>query len=112
MARLYADENFPVKVVKILRDLGHDVVTTHDAGRSNQRIPDEQVLADAMANKRAVLTHNRRDYIRLHRASERHCGIVVCTDNPNDAELAERIDRALRSRQSLEGELIRVYRPG
>ena len=34
MARLYADENFALPVVLALRRLGHDVLTTHDAGKS------------------------------------------------------------------------------
>lgn len=43
MARLYANENFPVEVVQRLRALGHDVLTTHDMGKSNQGIEDEAV---------------------------------------------------------------------
>jgi len=38
MARLYANENFPVEVVQRLRELGDDVLTTHDAGKSNQAV--------------------------------------------------------------------------
>ncbi len=44
MARLYANENFPMAVVMWLRALGNDVLTTHDVGRSNQRIDDFDVL--------------------------------------------------------------------
>ncbi len=40
MARLYSDENFPFEVVEHLRAQGHDVLTTHDAGKSNQGIED------------------------------------------------------------------------
>lgn len=43
MARLYANENFPVDVVRELRALGHDVLTTHDVGKSNQGIEDDAV---------------------------------------------------------------------
>ena len=39
MLRLYANENFPQPVVEALRRLGHDVLTTHDAGRSGRRCP-------------------------------------------------------------------------
>lgn len=39
MARLYADENFPLPVVEALQRLGHDVRTTHEAGQSEQAIP-------------------------------------------------------------------------
>ena len=31
-ARLYADEDFPLGAVQILRNWGHDVLTTQEAG--------------------------------------------------------------------------------
>ena len=78
MASLYADENFPFPVVARLRALGHDVLTTLDDGRAGQKIPDPQVLARATQLGRAVLTHNRKDYHRLHRLDPNHAGIVSC----------------------------------
>jgi len=39
-----------------LRNLGHDVLTVQEAGNANQRIPDEQVLAFAVSQERAILT--------------------------------------------------------
>ena len=50
MARLYADEQFPRIVVNLLRALGHDILTVQEAGKANQRIPDEDVLAFAISN--------------------------------------------------------------
>ena len=47
MARIYSNENFPLPVVERLRELGHDVLTTFDAGQNNQALPDEDVLAFA-----------------------------------------------------------------
>ena len=41
IARLYANENFPLPVVIALRELGHDVLTTRDAGKANDAIPNE-----------------------------------------------------------------------
>ena len=32
MARLYANENFPLQAVEELRQLGHDVLTTQETG--------------------------------------------------------------------------------
>lgn len=32
MARFYSNENFPLPVVERLRALGHDVLTTYEAG--------------------------------------------------------------------------------
>lgn len=59
MARLYADENFPLPVVEALRTLGHDVLTIYEDGKGNQGYPDEAVLRDAMYYDRCVLTVNR-----------------------------------------------------
>jgi hypothetical protein len=36
VARLFADENFPLPVVEALRRLGHDVVTMADAGKAGK----------------------------------------------------------------------------
>jgi hypothetical protein len=56
MARLYANENFPLPVVEELRRLGHDVLTTLDSGNAGQALPDEAVLAFAVAHKRILIT--------------------------------------------------------
>ncbi len=111
MAMLYADENFPQPVVDALRLLGHDVLTALAAGQANQKIPDAQVLAHATSLDRAVLTNNRRDYIRPHRSSTAHAGIVVCTHDPDTDALAQRIHDALAKISDLHGQLIRIIRP-
>jgi Domain of unknown function (DUF5615) len=90
MASLYADEDFPHPVVDKLRALGHDVLTAHDAGQANKKISDDQVLVHATASSRAVLTHNRRDYIRMHKASAQHAGIIACTRDPDTDALASK----------------------
>ncbi len=54
MARLYADEDFPLPVVEELRRLGHDVRTVQEAGRANQGIDDAEVLADGVADLPAL----------------------------------------------------------
>ena len=63
MARLYANENFPVDVVIHLRTLGHDVVTTHDVGKSNQGIEDDSVVRYAIESNRCLLTRTHRELI-------------------------------------------------
>ena len=44
---LYADENFPLRVVEELRRLGHDVITAFEDGRANQSVTDRQLLERA-----------------------------------------------------------------
>ena len=111
MAKLYANENFPVETVTILRKLGYDILTTHEAGNSNLKISDEEVLAYAIAEKRAIITVNRKDFIRLHRANPNHSGIIVCTKNDDFENFAECIRRLLlQYGEDYSNQLIRVYR--
>ncbi len=112
MARLYADEDFPLPVVEELRRLGHEVLTVQEAGRANQSIDDAEVLADGTADLRAVLTHNHVDFKRLHRQGQTHEGIISCTqDRRNPAGLAQRIHDAVTAVPSLVNHFIRVTRP-
>ncbi|MEM0981044.1 MAG: DUF5615 family PIN-like protein [Cyanobacteria bacterium P01_H01_bin.58] len=110
MAALYADEQFPLKATQHLRTLNHDVLTVQDAGNANQRIADDAVLKFASQHNRAVLTLNRRDFIRLHKQYPNHAGIVVCKDDRDKLKLAERIDRAIQEELPLSGKLVRVQR--
>lgn len=111
MARIYANENFPLPVVEQLRRLGHDVLTTSESGRAEQRLSDQDMLAFAVGNKRTVLTHNRRHFVRLHGERPTHCGIIVCSIDSDFTALAHRVDAAMRANQELEGLLLRVNRP-
>jgi hypothetical protein len=111
MARLYANENFPYPVVEELRRLGHDVLTIHETRKADQAMPDDAVLAFARETGRAVLTLNRRHFIRLHQTDPHHHGMIACTFDADFAALAARVDAAARHRTSLAGELIRVNRP-
>jgi predicted nuclease of predicted toxin-antitoxin system len=111
MPRLYMDEQFPKVVSGLLRSMGHDVLTVQEAGNGNLGIPDEEVLSFAIGDNRAVVTINRYDFIRLHRADFEHCGIIVCTNDPDRPRMATRINEAISDRESLKGELIRVVRP-
>ncbi len=110
MARLFADENFPLPVVQSLRQLGHDVLTIQESGKDNQSFLDESVLELASADDRSVLTINRKDFIALHKASSVHKGIIVCTADLDFVGQAHRIHRAINSYKALARELIRVNR--
>lgn len=61
---------------------------------------------------RVILTLNRRHFIRLHRDQSDHCGIIVCTFDPDFAALALRIHEAVSERPGLPSQLIRINRPG
>lgn len=108
MIRLYADEQFPFPVVQRLRQLGYDILTAQEAGQANQKIPDDQVLHFATANQRAVITQNRRDFIRLHQQGPPHAGIVVCSKNLDWEAFAATIYQVLADREAMTGELIHI----
>ncbi len=110
IARLYSNENFPLPVVIALREFGHDVLTSLDAGKANDAIPDEEVLRYATADQRAVITHNRQDFIHLHRQRPDHHGIIVCTVDTDFPVLAARIHAHLQAMDSLQGQLLRINR--
>ena len=103
MARLYANEIFPLAVVEALRRLGHDVLTVREANRDNHRIGDDDVLAFATSDRRALITLNRRDFIRLHRQNSAHLGIIVCTEDADVEGQARRIDAAISAIEQLDG---------
>lgn len=111
MARLYANENFPLPVVMELRRLGHDVLTVKETGKAGLSTPDEEVLAFATGDSRAVLTINRKHFLRLHRQGTNHAGIIVCTLDLDFIGQARRIHEAMASVPKLDGQVLRVNRP-
>lgn len=107
---LYADENFPLRVVEELRRLGHDVLTVLEDGRANQSITDRDLLARATEIRRAVLTLDRLDFKRLHRQIPNHAGIIICTEDPDRLRQAQHVAASIDEVGELRGKLIRVYR--
>jgi len=99
MIKLYADEKFRQPAVEELRKIGYDVLTAYEAGQATQQ-------------KRVVITYNRQDFIKLHNKLKEHAGIIVCTENHNDQQLAQRVHTQLMAHISLDNKLIRVNIPG
>jgi hypothetical protein len=111
VARLYSNENFPLPVVQELRTFGHDVVTIQERAKANEAVADQDVLSLAILEDRAVLTLNRKDFIRLHSLRPDHCGIIVCTIDADFPGQARRIHSAIAATPDLHGQLVRVNRP-
>jgi len=112
MARLYANENFPLPAVYELRKLGHDVQTSLEAGKANQSLHDDEVLEYATSERRALLTLNRKHFVRLHQIYPDNLGIIVCSFDPDFIALAIRINSVIHHNEPLNGKLIRVDRAG
>ena len=84
-----------------MRELGHDVLTSHEAGRANKKIGDPEVLEFATQEQRILLTIKRKDLFRLHRYGNlKHAGIVACAQDSNLGALAQNIHHAVRDLES------------
>ena len=77
--RLYLDRHVMTRLAEDLARHGFDCLTTQQAG--NDRASDEEQLAFATAQSRAILTYNIRDFAPLHEkwlaAGRSHSGVIV-----------------------------------
>lgn len=97
--RLYTDEHIHRGLAGALRDRGYDAESCQEARRHNQQLPDEQQLAYAASQGRAILTFDLTDYFRLEhqwKATERqHAGTIVSEELINFGEPLRRVQRHL-----------------
>ena len=122
VAPIYVDEDVDEDVARALAALGHDAISTRQAGNKGQR--DSEQLAFSGRERRVLVTCNRRDFEALHEAwrvcarewnvSVRplHHGILVV---PNEREIdihtiAVAINDKLRSGGSVADQIWR-WRP-
>ena len=77
--RLYFDRHIMARLAIDLRSRGYDVLRTEEAGLDTAS--DEDQLAFATGERRAIPTFNIRDFAPLHTrwlaAGQSHAGIVV-----------------------------------
>ncbi len=82
--RIYFDEDAPSSFANALINRGVDVVTTQQT--KNLRRSDSEQLLYAAAEKRAIFTHNKRDFILLHKeylqSGKEHSGIIISDQLP------------------------------
>lgn len=100
--RLLLDAHYSPAIAEQLRARGHDVVAAGE--RDDLRaLPDDQLLAVATTEQRALLTNNVADFVRLiQRAAEtgtRHFGLVLTSDRtlPRSTRAIGRHVRALEA---------------
>ena len=76
---LFLDENVDERLGSALRRYGFDVQTTQEAGRKGST--DEDQLAYAARQGRAILSHNIADFVKLHKEwmtqGKSHWGILL-----------------------------------
>jgi predicted nuclease of predicted toxin-antitoxin system len=76
---LYLDEDVSVLVAELLRSHGFDVLPAREAGQLGKS--DEEQLAYALSQSRALVSHNRSDFEALAQqyfeAERTHYGIIL-----------------------------------
>jgi hypothetical protein len=77
--KLYLDEDVEVFLADAVRRRGYEANTTRDCG--NLGSPDRAQVAFALQNSFVILTHNVRDFPRLHYEiigrNEHHSGFII-----------------------------------
>jgi len=106
---LYLDEDVRVLLAEVLRSRGYQATHVLEVKRTGKS--DAEQLAYAAKNGMAVLTHNIRDYVVLHKAyqaaGKNHFGIIVSEQVPFN-DLLKRTLKCLsaNSKESLSNSLI------
>jgi len=91
--RLYLDEDVSRDIVENLRQRGFDVLSARDAGQLH--LDDDEQLAFAVAQGRALVTHNRHDFELRHQrylsAGLPHFGIIIAKRRASDAAVVHKL---------------------
>lgn len=66
VARFYLDEDISAELAALLRNAGHNVLTTDEAGP--RAYPDSDQMLRAWSDDRILVTHNSGDFFMLHYA--------------------------------------------
>ncbi len=89
--KLYLDEDVDISLAKALKQKGIDVLTTQES--DTKRLSDAEQLEFAVHSKRAILTHNKRDFALLHKnymlEGKEHYGIILSDHRPIGEMLRE-----------------------
>ena len=122
--RFYLDEDISSELAWLLRDAGHDVLTTSESRlRAN---PDSDQLLRAWAEQRILVTHNRGDFVLLHLAwsswpyawahpqTPLHAGIAIIHQPPRLTHLdaATALSELATSQTTLTNEIVRLQASG
>lgn len=80
IVKLYLDEDVWVGLAEALRHGGYDVTAVSEFKRKGAS--DEEQLAHAAGENRAILTHNIKDFVPLAQMyadqNKPHAGMIVC----------------------------------
>ena len=113
MAAFYLDHNVHRGLAQLLRTGGHDAVATHEI--SLERATDDVQLLTAAEHGWIMVTHNRKDFVLLHRAWRRwsrawnvtpeHAGVVILPQGRPHTDLKDLLNGFLEQGLPLFNEL-------
>ncbi len=102
--QLYFDEDISARIVDNLKNRGFNVVSARDMDMLHK--DDESQITYSIAQKRAIVTHNRLDFEKLHQRSleteTRHYGIIIVKRRQNEHIVVARLLALLDSISSEE----------
>jgi hypothetical protein len=104
MARFYADQNFSQAAITALRERGHEITLASPINAEGRLAADDDVVKQASDAGCILLTMHpiTTDLV--------HAGIIVCTFDPNFAQLAERIHAAVGEHADFGNQVVRIGR--
>ncbi len=104
--KLYLDEDVRPLLAQVLRGRGYDVISCLEMNLVG--LSDKRQLLQATNMKRAVLTHNIRDFVKLHKKYyQSHYGIIL-SEQVQFKTLLRRILRFLSqfSSEKIKGQMV------
>lgn len=110
IARLYFDEDADARLAQALRQRGYDVETTVEAGLLEAS--DEEQLAYAVNQKRALVTHNIKhfpgEHARWIETGRKHWGIIILVGHSAVGAWLRRMENLLNrfSAEELQNQLL------
>ena len=110
IARLYLDEDVDARLAEALQRRGYDIETTVIAGLLE--VSDEQQLAYAVSQRRALVTHNIKHFPAMHAAwvetGRIHWGIIILVGHSAVSAWLRRMEKLLNhfSAEELQNHLL------
>lgn len=97
--KLYLDEDVSPVIGRILRGHGFDAIATSEIRLLASS--DKKQLQYASSHKRTLVTHNKVDFLMLHKQylseGKRHCGIILTARRRDNYEVARRLLKFLNT---------------
>jgi len=107
---LFLDEDIRVSLADILRQRGYDAIHVIEVNRGG--LSDPEQFSYAISQKRAILTHNIRDFMILDKKyqaeGKEHYGIIV-SDQVSLSELLCRILKCLNQYTAAHNQIIWLH---